>query len=319
MLMQSGLPDVSQMMNPEAMLVTTVTVACLGLAVMMLTRPRAGQLVPESVLEGENPGPAEELKAATALPVAENRPLAESEAVMQHSPAHETRAGGMAAGDAPAASGTAFDSGAPACSRPVVESPAGCRVTQTTNEMPSERQGSSAGTHGPAHGASALIAKVATLIPAGVAAPRRLKESSGKHSSVKPGARFSRSQQAFLRIPVILSGRDESGSEFREETCTLVLLPQGAVIPLRQKVQAGEKLTLSLSARQKEVECEVFCAQAGPDGRPLVEVEFLEPQKGMWPVSFPAWAGSAPRETAVSQPARSGASERTGGLDSSGS
>lgn len=49
---------------------------------------------------------------------------------------------------------------------------------------------------------------------------------------------------------------------------------------------------LTNPTRQKEVACDVFGTQARPDGKLLVEVEFPEPQKSMWPVSFPAWAGN---------------------------
>ena len=175
----------------------------------------------------------------------------------------------------------------------------------------------------PAYGASALIAKVTSLLPAGVRTLHNGDKSPVKTSRVtgsfQPGARFSRSQQAFLRIPIVLTGRDESGAEYREETCTLILLPQGAVIPMARKIRTGDRLTLTNPASQKEAACDVFGAVPGPDGKMLVEVEFHEPQRSMWPVSFPAWAGKVARSSSGSAVTRATDPVRAPALDSSGS
>jgi hypothetical protein len=91
---------------------------------------------------------------------------------------------------------------------------------------------------------------------------------------------------------VVISGRTTTDVEFREETSTVILLPQGAVIHMEQRVRAGDQLTLCSPSRQQEVPCSVFGALAGPDGKILVEIEFAQAQKNFWPVSFPAWAGN---------------------------
>lgn len=145
----------------------------------------------------------------------------------------------------------------------------------------------------------ALIA--AKDVAAGAAQFSAARTGPRAHKSQRPGApsqpagRFSRSQQAFLRIPVVLSGRCGAESEFREETCTLILLPQGAVLPLSRRLPAGTATMLCLPGKEP-VPCSVFAAQTGPDGRSLVEVEFAEPQKDFWPVSFPAWDGQLPAD-----------------------
>jgi len=71
----------------------------------------------------------------------------------------------------------------------------------------------------------------------------------------------------------------------------VILLPQGAVIHMEHRVHPGEELMLFNPACQQEVSCSVFGTLAGPDGKMLVEVEFTQPQKTFWPVSFPAWSG----------------------------
>jgi len=153
-----------------------------------------------------------------------------------------------------------------------------------------------------------------------IALAREPRAQNGKRpgASFQPGGRFSRSQQAFLRIPVALSGRNESGADFCEQTCTLILLPQGAVLPLAQRLPAGAALELTVAGKQ-QVPCSVFGAQTGPDGKSLVEIEFVEPQKNFWPVSFPAWAGELPADLErrnLSLPARNG---HTAVLNESGS
>jgi hypothetical protein len=153
-----------------------------------------------------------------------------------------------------------------------------------------------------------------------VAPARQLRAQNGKRpgGSFQPGGRFSRSQQAFLRIPVALSGRNESGADFCEQTCTLILLPQGAVLPLAQRLPVGAALELTVAGKP-QVPCSVFGAQTGPDGKSLVEIEFVEPQKNFWPVSFPAWAGELPADLerrSLSLPARNG---HTAVLNESGS
>ena len=119
-------------------------------------------------------------------------------------------------------------------------------------------------------------------------------KATRSNSGFQPAGRFSRSQQAFLRIAVAISGRNEAGADFREETTTVILLPQGAVVHMEHRVRAGDELMLFHSARQQEVTCRVFGALPGPDGKLLVEIEFNPPQKNLWPVSFPAWAGNGP-------------------------
>ena len=295
--MQSGLPDVSQMMNPEAMLVTSVAVACLGLTVMLLRRPREEQFVAATA---ETTAPDQELKGAEMAPAEQTDVLMASAAAKMDWATESSLEPAKSSVNAPMTASPAVDT-----SSSYDEKPLSLSEAMPAEEKVSEMQGVTGARGGAPLGASALIAKVASLLPPGVPKERAGKDSPAKAirgaGSFQPGGRFSRSQQAFLRIPVVLTGRDESGKEFQEEACTLILLPQGAVIPMRNRVRAGERLMLNNPARQKEVACEVFGAQPGQDGKLLVEVEFPESQKSMWPVSFPAWAGSDARKTVASK------------------
>lgn len=307
-LLQSGLPAVAQIMTPEALMVTSIAVACLGLAVMLLTRPR----VEPATLENEAAENQERGEDAPAWP---ETPATKCAAPAAHEPAMKISTLDV---ERPVTLEKRVQ--AEAVAEPGV---AAARSSGSAETEPALLSPTRASVRGPVHGASALIAKVASLLPAGVAAPRGGEKSSVKTSrgaaGFQPASRFSRSQQAFLRIPIVLTGRDESGAEFREETCTLILLPQGAVIPMRQRVRAGDRMMLTDPARQKEAACEVFGVLPGPDGRIMVEVEFPEPQKSMWPVSFPAWSGKAAGSASPASAARTVAPERAPALDSPGS
>jgi hypothetical protein len=310
-VLQSGLPVVSQIATPEALMVTSIAVACLGVAVMMLTRPRMEPERLENEAEGENQQRGEEMPQVRGTSAMESAATAGDEPRIQTLAVEGERA---AAGERMLPLAAVAESEAAAAE---MGNPGGA---EPEPGLPSP---GGASLRGPGHGASALIAKVACLLPAGMAVPGSGEKSVVKASrgagGFQPGSRFSRSQQAFLRIPVVLSGRDESGAEFQEETFTLILLPQGAVIPMRRKMRAGDRMTLANPAGQKEAECDVFGVLPGPDGKMLVEVEFLEPQKSMWPVSFPAWGGYSDGRSSAGRAERAANPTRAPALGSSGS
>ncbi len=322
-LLQAGLSAVSQLVTPEALLVISLAVACLGVAVLMLTRPRTGEAAAQNTAEGAIEKPEEEVPPRPETQELKCASLAGPEAAdgtLPHGAERRVTAVTSLRRETVVESGVAAARlGNGAGMAPVVPFPAPPMAAEGVPET----EPAATSNRGRACGASALIAKVASLLPAGVAAPRGGEKSPARTSrggaGFQPGSRFSRSQQAFLRIPIVLSGRDDSGAEFSEETCTLILLPQGAVIPMRRKMRPGERMTLSNPTRQKEAECDVFGVLPGPDGKTLVEVEFHEPQKNMWPVSFPAWAGTGAGSASSVPAGQTAAPSRTPALDSSGS
>jgi len=321
-LVASDLPAVSALLSPEAMLLTSVTLACLGLSVMLLSRRRREAMDPENAV------PRGEACLAAALEAKQKSPLCAPEPQGTFAVAFATTPPKPAESAAPvAAQMAAAVTTLP--ERPELVhanradgalDPAQPRV-QGIPENSADSQVATPQTPAPPRGASALIAKAAQLLPqvftppAGHAARPRIARGPG---GFQPGARFSRSQQAFLRVPVVLTGSDESGVPFREESGTLILLPQGAVIPMKQRVRPGDRLGLFNSSRQMEVPCTVFGALQGKDGKMLVEIEFAEPQKHFWPVSFPAWAGNSPGNTAESTASGPASPQRTPALDSPG-
>lgn len=315
-LAASDLPASSHFSSPEAIFLTLVTLACLGLAVMLLLRRRA------QTSDAEESHPCEE-----GYPAVATGPAQET-----HQPAPEPLAALAIPMDTatPLAVVCAAEPGAqptcvvskpvePICATGVDSMDAALDLNQSTSrsapEMSTDVRGVAAQTAAPARGASALMAKAAQLLPKVLppaAGESKRSRSSRNPSGFQPGGRFSRSQQAFLRIPVVLTGGEEAGGEFREESATLILLPQGAVIPTKQRLRAGDGLVLTIPSRQQQVSCRVFGAHQGPDGKMLIEIEFAEPHKNLWPVSFPAWAGDVSRTARGSTPARTPALDRAG-------
>ena len=295
----------AQLFSPAALLVASVTVGCLGAAVLMLMRSRAQesatpQMIPESAeapagflepsqaersLQADMQGTREAAMKATAERLA---PLESHELREKAQPEEASLpAPGAAKAKLPSAI-----SGVPSGPGPAAASPL----------SPLSRA--------PSVGASALIAEAERLLPAATLpaqAPEGPRARAGRATGgFQPAARFSRSQQAFLRIPVTVTGRGRTGSEFREDTSTVILLPQGAVIHMGQRVNAGDSLTLFNPASQQEAACSVFGVLPGPDGKMLVEMEFTEQQRNFWPVSFPAWSknGRATPPSRQTSPAR---------------
>ena len=68
-LLQAGLPAVSEVVSPEGLMVASIAVALLGVAVMMLTRPRTEMAgATESAAGEENPAQVEMPVVETAPP-----------------------------------------------------------------------------------------------------------------------------------------------------------------------------------------------------------------------------------------------------------
>jgi hypothetical protein len=96
-----------------------------------------------------------------------------------------------------------------------------------------------------------------------------------------------RSQRVLMKIPVRVSGRTSSGSHLGEETHTLAISAHGALIAVSEKVNKGQRLTLSNVQTRAALECVV--AHIGRREREHIQVgvEFMLPNPIFWHVAFP--------------------------------
>jgi periplasmic protein TonB len=113
--------------------------------------------------------------------------------------------------------------------------------------------------------------------------------SPAKSRSGAPSA--SKANPVALEVPVIATGArpgDGGGQRelFTEETTTVLVFENGAVIRLSAAVAAGQLLFLTHKESRREVVAQVTCKR---DFRPTncyVEVEFSEPAPGFWGVEL---------------------------------
>jgi PilZ domain-containing protein len=96
-----------------------------------------------------------------------------------------------------------------------------------------------------------------------------------------------RSQRVLLQIPVRVSGRNALGSPFEEESQTVLINANGALLLLSTQMSQGQTLTLLNIAAQQSAECVVAYIGQHQGQRAEVGVGFLLPNPGFWHVNFP--------------------------------
>jgi TonB family protein len=118
-------------------------------------------------------------------------------------------------------------------------------------------------------------------------------------SSAKP-------QPAAAEIPVTVNGaRTVGGSDkrepFSENTQTVLVFANGAVIRLSSAVASGQLLFLTNEKTKKEVVCQVVKSKNYSNVSGYVELEFTEAAPGFWGLRFPT-SGQAPIAPSAGKP-----------------
>ena len=103
-------------------------------------------------------------------------------------------------------------------------------------------------------------------------------------------------QRIFLPIAVRVSGYDERGSSFKENTQTISISPLGALILISASVRIGQRLVLSNIRTKALVECIVVHKGERQDGGLEVGLQFGLPNPTFWGVTFPPsdWSSQHP-------------------------
>ncbi len=105
-----------------------------------------------------------------------------------------------------------------------------------------------------------------------------------------------RSSRVFMRIRVIVEGKNIHGRKFRESCHTIVVNAHGGLLYLNQELDSGAMVALANPFTQDELECRVvFLGELGEKGQ-RVGVEFLTPAPRFWGVELtPAdWNSPSP-------------------------
>lgn len=134
-------------------------------------------------------------------------------------------------------------------------------------------------------------------------------QSPGTQSSVRPKESASRAHPLSLEVPVgvqgsrrVISvpGQPERLEQFSEETRTVIVFPQGAVIRLSATVGSGQMLVVANRKSHQEVLCRVVNVKNHPNVKGYVEIEFTQPTNGFWGVYFPQDSVKSPGGTNAS-------------------
>jgi hypothetical protein len=105
-----------------------------------------------------------------------------------------------------------------------------------------------------------------------------------------------KSQRILMAIAVRVSGYDELGSSFKENTHTISISPLGALILISASVRMGQRLVLSNIRTKALVECTVAHKGERQDGGLEVGLQFGLPNPTFWGVTFPPsdWSSQHP-------------------------
>jgi hypothetical protein len=96
-----------------------------------------------------------------------------------------------------------------------------------------------------------------------------------------------RSQRILLRVPVRVSGAKGAKPPFEEDTNTMAINPDGALILLSARVKRGQSLILSNIRTGSSVEC-IVAYIGDPEGHAIkIGVAFVMSNSTFWPVAFP--------------------------------
>src|SRR6267378_320635 len=124
--------------------------------------------------------------------------------------------------------------------------------------------------------------------------------SSAQSSVGTPPQAAAKSQPTAAEIPVTVNGaRSVEGSDrrepFSENTQTVLVFANGAVIRLSSAVASGQLLFLTNEKTKKEVVCQVVKSKNYRNVSGYVELEFTESVVGFWGMRFPSdRIGAAP-------------------------
>ena len=146
----------------------------------------------------------------------------------------------------------------------------------------------------------APLTKDTTEVTSSAADANRLK--SGTAAKAEQQAGHSRADAVSLEVPVKIHGSRVSEvvreitphtEPFEEQTSTMIVFPQGAVIRMSTAVSVGQMLVVTNLKSRQDAICRVVKVRTFSNLQGYVEVEFTHKQPGYWNVYFPS-DGPAP-------------------------
>jgi TonB family protein len=126
-----------------------------------------------------------------------------------------------------------------------------------------------------------------------------VKVRSAPHT---PAVKVSEVDPHFLQteIGVSVQRLSPAPDPFVEESATVIVFAEGAVVRLSEHVETGEILNLRRLDSNHAAACRVIGLKSTPTAKNYIELEFVKATPGFWGLEFPAAAsGKSPRPTLV--------------------
>ena len=131
-------------------------------------------------------------------------------------------------------------------------------------------------------------------------------------ASPKQSSGHLRSDALSLEIPVkvhgsrvteVVRGVTPHTEPFEEQTSTMIVFPQGAVLRMATSVAAGQMLVVTNAKSRQDAICRVVKVRTFSKSQGYVEIEFTHAQPGYWGVSFPGETSHGKPATVAPSPA----------------
>jgi hypothetical protein len=110
-----------------------------------------------------------------------------------------------------------------------------------------------------------------------------------QHGVVMPDTDFDkvrRSTRVFMRVRVVIAGKNSDGRRFREACETIVINAHGGLLYLNQPLRMDMMLVLTNPFTQEEQESRIVFLGDATDKGQRVGLEFLTPAPHFWGVDF---------------------------------
>lgn len=149
---------------------------------------------------------------------------------------------------------------------------------------------------------------------ADISTPAGDSAASEPSASTKQASNPARSDALSLDIPVKVHGSRVTQvvlnttphtEPFEEQTSTMIIFPQGAVLRMSTAVDSGQMLVLTNLRTRQDAICRVVKARPFSNQQAYVEIEFTHKQPGYWGVHFPSEDAATPGKEAAPAPAGS--------------
>ncbi|SRR5712692_4748254 len=119
------------------------------------------------------------------------------------------------------------------------------------------------------------------------------KDPKQKQSLNPLKANARRTKRLVLRVPVSVKGPRKDKGDFVEETYSITVNANGALIALAARVENGQQLTVTNKSTGESKECRVVYLGPSRGDKKAVGIEFASGGSDLWHIDFPPFGAKA--------------------------